>query len=515
MLTVDALSALRTALAPERVLVDDAHLAPYQDNVLGISRQLLAVVQPLSTEEVVRLVRAAALHGLPLHPISRGRNLGYSDRLPTRDGAVLVDLSRMCRIRSYDDVLGHVVVEAGVSQRQLHDFLQRHDSPFWMDATGAGLDSSVLGNSLEGGFGHSPRGNRRAQITGLEVVLGTGEVLNTGTFPGFGPDLAGMFVQSSYGIVTAMRIPLMRIPPAFTSFLAQTREDAGLEPLMDRLRELRQGSTLTSLVHVANAVRSYMTTRTCPPQFANRPMTQVEARDLMSTAVVRVGAWSAIGGLYGTAEEVNAHRRTLAEALRGVAGVRFFTHDQIRLLLGLLGARPWKAIPGLRGLTAGLHLSLDSFRHVHGLMCGIPSDEPQRNIAWRVADPHDMGLLWYGPTVEAVGTRVRRVVQVAEPLFHRAGFEMPITFTLVTPDRVVGAISISFNRHDPEQTKRAHGLYQAMREELAQEGVYGYRSGILGMDHVVYPQPGREEALRALKRQWDPVGILSPGRYGL
>ena len=148
-------------------------------------------------------------------------------------------------------------------------------------------------------------------------------------------------------------------------------------------------------------------------------------------------------------------------------------------------------------------------------MAGTPSDEPLKNIAWRVADVKDMGLLWFAPSVEALGARVRRVMDLATPLFARYRFELPVTFTLVTPERMVGAISISFDKTRPEELDRAHALYRALKEALAKEGIYGYRSGVQGMGDIAYPHPGHLDFLRALKRTTDPHAILSPGKYGL
>lgn len=506
-----ALDALAAELGRDKLLTDPATLEASRQNALGLTREIAAVAFPESTEDVVRLVRAASRHRAALHALSRGRNLGYSDRLPTRDGAVVVDLGRMRKIRRLDTELGYAVVEAGVSQQQLYERLTASGAPFWMDATGAGLDSSLVGNSLEGGFGHTPRGDRRAQLTDLEVVLGDGTLLRTGTFPGFGPDLSGMFVQSSFGIVTAMRLPLLRAPARFVSFLALVREDHELAGLLDRLRELRQRGTLTSLVHVANALRSFVTTRPCPPEFADRPMRPEEARDLMSTAAVRVGAWSAIGGLYGEPEEVRARVRVLERALRGAAAVHFFDDARLGLLLRLTRAWPFRGL----SFVQGLEKSLESFRHMHGLMRGVPSDEPLRNIGWRVSSPEELGLLWFAPTVEARGSEVTKVLRLTEPLFARHRFEMPVTFTLVTPERVVGAYSISFDRRKPDQVARAHALYEDLALSLAREGIYGYRTGILGMSGVRYPEPGKLATLRALKERFDPSGVLSPGRYGL
>src|SRR5262245_15443968 len=74
-----------------------------------------AIVWPASTEEVQRLVLLARRCAQPLYPVSRGRNWGFGSRVPTVDGAVVVDLARMNRILELDVELAYVRVQPGVT----------------------------------------------------------------------------------------------------------------------------------------------------------------------------------------------------------------------------------------------------------------------------------------------------------------------------------------------------------------------------------------------------------------
>ena len=113
-------------------------------------------------------------------PISTGKNWGYGSRAPVRDG-VLLDLGRLNRIVDFDEELAYVTIEPGVTQRQLFDVPAASASrDSWMDATGASPDCSIIGNTLERGFGHTPMGDHAANACGFEVVLPTGECIETG-----------------------------------------------------------------------------------------------------------------------------------------------------------------------------------------------------------------------------------------------------------------------------------------------------------------------------------------------
>src|SRR5690606_38651079 len=120
------------------------------------------IVRPATTAEVQECLRVAQRHGVPVYPVSTGRNWGYGSSAPASDGNVILDLRRMNRIVDFDEALGYVTLEPGVTQQQLYDFLAQRGSALWMDATGAGPDSSIIGNTLERGFGHTPYGDHFA-----------------------------------------------------------------------------------------------------------------------------------------------------------------------------------------------------------------------------------------------------------------------------------------------------------------------------------------------------------------
>jgi 4-cresol dehydrogenase (hydroxylating) len=501
-----ALDAMRAALGDSAVLADPASLRRLTDNTLNLDRTAPAVVRPGSVAEVQQVVRIANRYGTPLYPFSRGQNTGYGDRAPAGDGQILLDLGRLDAIRDFDPVHGRVYVEPGVCQRQLYEFLRSRNAPFWMDATGAGLDASLVGNCLEGGFGHTPKGDRRRAIRDIEVVLGNGTILRTGVFPSLGPDLAGVFVQSNFGVVTGLCLELTPVPECYESFVIGTDREEDLERLIDTLSRLRREGILTSLVHIANPLRLFISTRDCPAGFERKALCNADAQRLMHSRPAPMGYWTVVGGIYGTRGEVQARRRAIARRL-SFARCRFFS-DRTVACLGRIARFRW--LPS--GMKAWLSMGAGMIQYLHGLGRGTPSDTARRHIRWRVERDEDMGLIWCSPCFPAEGAAARRVVRIAQGLFELYGFECPITLTLVTPDRGVGVISLNFDRRNPDQCRRAHDLYRRFEAALNEAGLGAYRKPLLGK--VVY-EPGLASALEALKRAWDPNGIIAPGRYGI
>lgn len=493
-----------------RAIVGTEHLSLERieqelENTLGVDRRALGIIYPGCVAQVQQIVHLAAKERIPLYPISCGRNTGYGDKAPVADGQLIVDLHRMNSIRAYDERLGQLIVEPGVTQEQLSAFLR--DSKFMCDVSGASIHASTLGNTLDGGFGHTPLGNHRRLCTDVEVVLGNGVVLTTGTFPGLGPDLAGLFVQSNFGIVTAMRLQLMPRPEYFTAFVIRFNDEAAMCQAVDDLRTLRQDGTLPSLVHIANATRTLVTIGRFP---VNRKRTGIitdrEAADLLSTPLMKVRTWVALGGLYGRKDSVRCAQKALRKALRKHGQVAFYSDRSVRLINGALKSPVLSIVPGIEQVRE----QFASFLELRQLLNGVPSERPAQHIGWHITAPDRIGLLWFSPVIAAEPSAVATACAVARDILSRFGFECPITMTLVEPQALVGVISIHFDRCT--ETQRAHNAYIALHEEFAKHGMRPYRTSILGMQLIAY-DGGKQQTLDALKRALDPSGIIAPGRY--
>ena len=252
------------ALGRQFVDVNERSRAEAETATFSTDQEILAILRPGSKEQVQECVRIAAEFGAPLYPVSSGKNWGYGSRVPPVSGCALLDLGRLNRIVDFNENLGYVTVEAGVTQRQLFAYLQERKSRLWMDATGSSPDCSLVGNVMERGFGHTPLGDHFAHVCALEVLLPNGEFIETGSaaFPGsraaaasrwgLGPSLDGLFSQSNLGIVTRMTIWLMPAPDAFEAFFFRSPEAAALGPLIDALRDLRLKDILRSAAHIGN-----------------------------------------------------------------------------------------------------------------------------------------------------------------------------------------------------------------------------------------------------------------------
>ena len=140
------LRALRDVVGFDHLRDDPITLERYARSTAARSTVPLAVVYPGSQAEVAALVRVAARHQIAVYPISTGKNWGYGDACAVTSGQLVIELSRMNRIVTVEPILAYAVIEPGVTQQQLSQYLLDHKLDLWIDCTGAG----VVGSALQG-----------------------------------------------------------------------------------------------------------------------------------------------------------------------------------------------------------------------------------------------------------------------------------------------------------------------------------------------------------------------------
>src|SRR5690349_3340027 len=163
-----ALGRIQSIVGNEYVVHDAVNVQRRSQDIIPSARTPVAFVYPGSVEEMVALVKLANEYRLPLWPVSKGKNWGYGAATPAQDGAIVIVLERLNRIIEVNQDLAYVVIEPGVTYRQLHTYLRDHNIPLWLDCTDGPADGSVMGNALERGVGETDYGDHFGNICGLE-----------------------------------------------------------------------------------------------------------------------------------------------------------------------------------------------------------------------------------------------------------------------------------------------------------------------------------------------------------
>ncbi len=180
------------------------------------------VVMPGSVEEVQEIVRLANRERMPITPRLGGLTL--SGLAIPFGGGILMDLKRMNRILEVNEESMYAVIECGVTTGELKTYLEENHPDLWACIPHAPPSVSVVANILIHGGGQvSLRyGLNSDMVTGMEVVLPTGELLRTGVcavanswFSRYClPDFTGLFIGwfGATGIVTKAGIHLWPKP---------------------------------------------------------------------------------------------------------------------------------------------------------------------------------------------------------------------------------------------------------------------------------------------------------------
>jgi glycolate oxidase len=186
-----------------------------------------AIVKPGTTAEVTRIVQLANSAGFKVVPRGAGTNLSGGS-VPI-EGGVVIQLTRMNRILEIDTENLTALVEPGVVTSDLHAAVEAIGL-FYPPDPGSMTVSTLGGNVAEnaGGLRGLKYGVTRDYVMGLEVVLPTGEVINTGgkTVKNVtGYDLTRLMVGSegTLGIITKILVRLIPKPDAKRTMLVYYR----------------------------------------------------------------------------------------------------------------------------------------------------------------------------------------------------------------------------------------------------------------------------------------------------
>ncbi|OIN93517.1 MAG: hydroxyacid dehydrogenase [Comamonadaceae bacterium CG1_02_60_18] len=222
-------------LLPElRAIVGDAHVLTTGDLSAWTNDwrkraqgKPLAVVQPATTQEVARIVKACAAYRT-MHPhsgisiVPQGGNTGLVvGSTPDASGQqIVLSLQRLNAVRQIDPANLTLTAEAGCILQTLQQ--RAHEAGYLFPLSLAAEGSCTLGGNLGSNAGGTQVvrwGNARELCLGLEVVTAQGDIWNG--LSGLrkdntGYDLRHLFIGSegTLGVITAATMKLSPLPAA-------------------------------------------------------------------------------------------------------------------------------------------------------------------------------------------------------------------------------------------------------------------------------------------------------------
>ncbi len=212
----EVLARLAEIVGGENVVVDPERVEPYGADAVKEKFPPEAVVFPESTAQMVDILKLANEHLFPV--TARGGGVGYTGGAVPVDGGIVIGTDRMNKIIeiNVDDL--YAICQPGITTYALQQAVEKHGLMFAPDPASY-KDSFIGGNIAEnaGGMRTPKYGVTKHHVLGLEVVTATGEVIRTGgktvkNVVGF--DLTGLMCGSEgmLGIITEATLKLLPMP---------------------------------------------------------------------------------------------------------------------------------------------------------------------------------------------------------------------------------------------------------------------------------------------------------------
>lgn len=519
----DALSELTAIVGEEHFEVRDEPLQQWTINTLDSPRTIQGIIRPADQAEARAIVQACLKHRLPYSPVSSGKNWGYGGATPVSGNVLILDLSRLKRIIEFNAQLSYVVVEPGVTQQDLFDYMRAHDHAFMVPTTGAGPQASLLGNVLERGYGITPIEDHFGSLLGLKAVLPDGRIYQSalrelgGEYSDqvfkwkIGPYLDGLFTQSNLGVVLEGIIGLAPKPENVTQFVVFLADEE-FENAVDAVREIKLklggivgGVNLMNKRRLLSMIESHWDREQALDEI--RIIEFAKKRDLPD--------WAMVGALYGPDELVRGGMKVIKECCKGISQkvvslsrkkyefankvLKYLPLNNLKLMLSNAG----RALEILEGTPSRVALPLAYLKNRKGLPPG--EFNPDRD---------GCGLMWFAPLIPLDPPVVRDYVQQVAKicLFHDV--DPLITLTAISPRCFDSTVPILFSKDTPGDAAKARKCYDELLRESALMGLFPYRLDIDHMHLFANPEVPAFWLGQSIKRLLDPHNLLAPGRYG-
>ena len=178
-----------------------------------------AVVFPETNEEVSKILSLCNEHKIPVVPFGTGTSL--EGNVVGNDKGITISLEKMNKILSVNAEDFDCRVQACVTKEQLNEYL-REDGVFFPIDPGANAAIGGMASTSASGTMAVKYGTMKTVITGLTVVLPSGEIVKTGSRTkktSAGYNLTNLFIGSegTLGIITEIQLRLSPIPESIMS----------------------------------------------------------------------------------------------------------------------------------------------------------------------------------------------------------------------------------------------------------------------------------------------------------
>jgi glycolate oxidase FAD binding subunit len=457
--SMTASSRLATIAGPAHVISDSPNLTAYEIS----GRKPVAVVSPGTIEEVAEIVKFAAAEKLAIVPTGARTKLQMG--LPPKQYDVALDMRRLDRVTAYDPADLTLAVEPGISLARLARTLAEHKQ--WLPLGAPFEDHSTIGGTIASGVDGTFRqsyGTPRDYVLGIEFVTGEGACAKSGgrvvkNVTGY--DLHKLMIGAlgTLGIITKINFrtfPALVSPRAFAASF-KTAEQA---------LELRHRVSRSPLLPIGLEIFS--------PGSCERLCARVPAdttKHAVSSNLFSSSAWTLIAGFSGTEKVLKRCEDEFFEmagncggsTLAAIRDAEFsVTSSFAREFVPLaLGASPAATVVKISVLPTRMKDAI-----ANAVNAAVTNQLPWAAMA------RGVGVIYFALLPEDRSEETRfRVIQATDQILHECA-------------ELGGNATIPWS---PSEWK--------------------------GVLKVWGPQHADFDQMRKLKNLFDPLNILSPGRF--
>lgn len=532
MLEEKLLNKYKEILGTSNLIIQEDELNSVEQATYQTKEKVVAILIPQSIDILKLCLQVSNENNIAIYPISKGKNWGYGSKVPLQTNSIIIDLSRLNNVIDYNEELGYVTVEPGVTFQQLFEYLRKKESNLIISATGSSKESSLIGNAVDRGIGTGLYADRFSHICNIEVILSNGNTFNTGFGKygnttvanvyrwGIGPALDGLFSQSNFGIITKMTMWLMPIPDYLTLVFYKINDTKMLPNIIDTLRKLSLNGLIRPTFTIYNDLRVLST-------ISQYPFDSFSPYDTPIPSVVKllkekIGINDAIGSWNG---EISIRAMSIEHSKIQFELIKNAIQGKVDDI-DLVEVSKKEMIDTLNSYYTGNYKSssnnLKNF--LLGKYIGIPNDIALKQTYWRKKGqiPLDMnpdkdkcGIIWICPIVPFTKEDIELSIKIIEDTIVKFFFEPSISLQF-TSERAVNIIaSISWDREIAMDDKNAIICYKEVNSLLNEKGYFAYRNTTLGMkiEETKYDDGIYNEVIKKIKNVFDPNNIIAPGRY--
>ncbi len=533
MLEEKLLNQFKDLLGENNILIQPDILSLAEQTNYKTDEKVIAIIYPEDINILKECLLLASSYNIILYPISKGKNWGYGSKVPLYTNSIIIDLSKFNKILDYNETLGYVTVEPGVTFQQLFDFLRENNSELIISATGSSTDSSLVGNALDRGIGTGVYADRFANVCNLEIILANGDIIKTGFGHfgdstttkvykwGIGPSIDGLFSQSNFGVVTKMTMWLMPTPEYLSLIFYKIKNTQKLPQVIDILRKLSLNGLIRPTFTIYNDIRVVSTIKQYPYDKFNPNIDSIESvMKLLKESLGISDTISAWNGEISIRSMSSEHSRIQYELIKEAI------IDEVESI-DLVEVSKKEILETLQTHYQSNYKNSDNNlkNFLLGKYIGIPNEIAIRQTYWRKKqdipikmdpDRDKCGMIWICPVVPFTKEDIELVIKIIVDTVEKYSFEPSISLQCMSERAINIIASIAWDRDLIEDDQKAIECYIDINNILNYNGFYAYRSTTLGMKlekQNLDSTNTYNNFLKKIKNVFDPQNIIAPGRY--